>query len=422
MSLDTRDFLDSIAGYTNGSTSTPGAPSVPPVRLGTIDPYYTSGPARVTFDGETTLSDKGFSWNTLYSPTAGDRVYLIPVGTTYIISGAFSSAIPFNKFYNLSLQHGWAYYGGGFRNAMVTKTPSSVVQVTGLIKGGTVTAGTVIANLPEPFRPIIKQTFTALTFTTTYISATVSVYPNGDIVLKGSNATTTLVSLDNIIFNNDPLLSWTTTSVFPAGWNPYDQSDLAGITNVGFAKDIVGRVWTRGQGYNATSPASSVTLFQYPTGFTPSAGKNSQGVNSGNNTFGAHYVDTSGNYIVHGPGTGTQPLSFDESLFIADTVGSWTNPTLTNAWTTYAAGYDTPGYWKDPEGMVHLRGMAAAGTVASPIFTLPVGYRPASTILRVCSSNYAVGRLDIKADGTVTLQQGANNWVNLSGVSFFPEQ
>jgi hypothetical protein len=47
-------------------------------------------------------------------------------------------------------------------------------------------------------------------------------------------------------------------------------------------------------------------------------------------------------------------------------------------------GFNPVGFYKDHEGIVHLQGIAKAGT-EGVIFTLPAGYRPASTKLLVLS-------------------------------------
>lgn len=50
----------------------------------------------------------------------------------------------------------------------------------------------------------------------------------------------------------------------------------------------------------------------------------------------------------------------------------WNNLTLSGAWTLSGT---TPAYWRDPLGMVHLRGAMQAG--ANGVFaTMPAGFRP----------------------------------------------
>ena len=62
-----------------------------PVKLAVVDATYTTGWPKVTFEGETALSGKQYPHVDSYAPAAGDRVVMIPVGTTYLIVGAVSS-------------------------------------------------------------------------------------------------------------------------------------------------------------------------------------------------------------------------------------------------------------------------------------------------------------------------------------------
>ena len=59
----------------------------PPFRLGKIDPAYTSGQPKVVFDGETTASGKQYTRLSSYTPVASDRVVMVFVGGTYVITG-----------------------------------------------------------------------------------------------------------------------------------------------------------------------------------------------------------------------------------------------------------------------------------------------------------------------------------------------
>ncbi len=52
------------------------------------------------------------------------------------------------------------------------------------------------------------------------------------------------------------------------------------------------------------------------------------------------------------------------------------------------------------------------------MFTLPVGYRPgAAAIFSVVATN-AFGRVDVAANGDVTLNTGVNTYVSLEGITF----
>lgn len=89
MAIDAISVLEAFAGYAKARGGTDAA-SRPPL-LGTIDPDYTSGSPRVTFDGESTMSTKLYPYLESYQPRPGDRVLLTPIGASYMIVGAISA-------------------------------------------------------------------------------------------------------------------------------------------------------------------------------------------------------------------------------------------------------------------------------------------------------------------------------------------
>lgn len=84
--ISTADFLAMMKGL-----STPAAPGAQ-VKLGTIDAAYAGGNPKVTFDGESTLSGRGYAFLDTYLPIPGDRVALIQVGSTWLIVGSVDSS------------------------------------------------------------------------------------------------------------------------------------------------------------------------------------------------------------------------------------------------------------------------------------------------------------------------------------------
>jgi hypothetical protein len=73
-----------------------------PVRLATVDATYdpwttypdAAPPARVTFDGESVLSTKAYPYAAGMIPWSGMRVYMLPIGNTYLIGGALNPQVP----------------------------------------------------------------------------------------------------------------------------------------------------------------------------------------------------------------------------------------------------------------------------------------------------------------------------------------
>jgi hypothetical protein len=132
----------------------------------------------------------------------------------------------------------------------------------------------------------------------------------------------------------------------------------------------------------------------------------------------------------------------DSSAF--QQVGSegWTALPLNNFgpdlchWATFPGGFADPSYFRDRDGIVHLRGVAEAidGTnftcgavpgLDEVIGTLPSGYLPQIRALFTVSSNNKPGRVDILPNtGQVKAEVGypttadMEAWVSLDGISF----
>lgn len=102
-------------------------------------------------------------------------------------------------------------------------------------------------------------------------------------------------------------------------------------------------------------------------------------------------------------------------------VGATGEPAYAAGWAYYGSVFNTPGFWKDADGIVHLRGLCAGTgtTVGTTIFTLPPGYRPVLQELLVAVANNAIARIDVQADGQIKYAAGANGtWVSLDGMTF----
>jgi hypothetical protein len=110
-------------------------------------------------------------------------------------------------------------------------------------------------------------------------------------------------------------------------------------------------------------------------------------------------------------------------------VEDWQGVSFLNGWTQHpAAGYEQAGYYKDPYGRVHLRGLISPGTVGAVALNLPKGYRPSATWNQAVLSQDTGGtrylsRLHVLSNGdVVTFTGGSPNWWwSLSGVSFRAE-
>jgi Tfp pilus assembly protein PilE len=104
------------------------------------------------------------------------------------------------------------------------------------------------------------------------------------------------------------------------------------------------------------------------------------------------------------------------------TIPLYTPMVLQNGWGDYNTGFASSAYTKTSGGLIVLKGLIKGGTAVadSNIAVLPVGYRPANTLMFAVSTNSTTGRLDIRPDGTVRFEVGSNAWFSLDGINFMP--
>jgi hypothetical protein len=108
----------------------------------------------------------------------------------------------------------------------------------------------------------------------------------------------------------------------------------------------------------------------------------------------------------------------------------WKGAELLSGWANNGSPYETVGFWKAPQGIVHMKGVlhidssSDADLTKSLMFQLPEGHRPARlTVVGVIHVGNELGRLDIKADGQVNLNLAAGVantkfWVSLDNITF----
>jgi hypothetical protein len=393
------------------------------VKLGIIDPYYTTGPARVLFDGETVISSRGYSWVPPYSPVSGERVFLIPVGQTYLIGGSIASSVTYATYHDISMNTsgGWGLYSSTFHNPSFTKTLGGVVKLTGLAANtntGAIASGSVIGYLPEGFWPLKDMDFPAMSG----LNATgvVTVTDDGRVITR-KNITGSWVSLGNITYQTSDL-TWTEPTMLN-GWTgsylfPYTRK-------VAYAKDSTGRTFltgTFGDPTPATPPASDSVFMNFPSGYRSAWQYYGVGASlTGSGDGFTHFFQNNGtgDFSWRTGSSYPQDISVDGVIF-PPSDASWATPTMMGTWVTFGPN-NTPGYYKDSDGLVHLRGLVKSGTINTAIFTLPTGFKPSKNIVRNTVSNLGPARLDVRSDGLVMPVTGSNVWFSLDGVVFTPE-
>ena len=102
------------------------------------------------------------------------------------------------------------------------------------------------------------------------------------------------------------------------------------------------------------------------------------------------------------------------ALPLPPTPQAWTVATLASPWET---NMTAPAYRKIGD-IVYLRGDARTGAIGSPMFTLPVGFRPPTGLIFSVDSSNLHGRVDVFTNGVVYAQVGGASWTSVNNIQF----
>jgi hypothetical protein len=156
-------------------------------RFGTVTDAI--GRPQVLLDGDDVPSGKRYPHLTSYIPTIGDRVLLSrDSGGTWIVIGKLAESSTPAVWVAPTLENGWSNFGGAWVPAGYMKDSNGIVHLRGLLRPGTMVAGTPIFTLPTGFRPVSNEMFPVASYLggTGYVGGTTEVYPNGQVrVLTG---------------------------------------------------------------------------------------------------------------------------------------------------------------------------------------------------------------------------------------------
>jgi hypothetical protein len=245
-------FLDGISGYMRSST---GNSADKTIRLAVIDPAYnafappyptTIPMPRVTFEGETTLSGKTYPVAAGVIPQAGNRVYMVPIGTTYLVAGIVAPHAAQGPYANAGgTVVGFEFGGGSYFDIDGGLNIETDADIAGDFHAdGAITNGPRAIRIPE--------------------------IRTGTVSMAGTGASTTVASI-------------TATVTFNPGW-PVGTSLVIPAPNInstaGPTAGVIVRAW------NISLTSFQITLLQadagraVPSGFTGSVGQIPQTFNA----------------------------------------------------------------------------------------------------------------------------------------------
>lgn len=345
-----------------------------------------------------------------------------------------------------AFQNSWVAYGSPEQPPGFRKFPDGKVRLKGMIRSGSVGAA---FTLPVGYRPPYTMYF-PISKDVAYGNVTIGT----DGAVSISQTSTSWTALSGIEFDTESVLQTASVAAQPLdamhlvggtgepafqnSWVNYDNSlpsPTSGQRNAGFRKYSDGRVRLKG---TIKTGASGAVAFTLPAGYRPPTDivLTTQGSGGVLNIT----VQTTGAVVPSGAGapsyTFLDGIEFDtESVngyatasfpFLPVTMDTWHTVGATGE-PAFAAGCSTSGaqavqFRKFPDGRVLLRGAINCPTAAnSPLFTLPVGYRPPANYVRFSGTDLNTGtqiQLYVDSSGVVTKSPSGVTVTDLSSIEF----
>jgi hypothetical protein len=420
-------------------------------KIGTVEPYHSSGPVSVTWEGDVAASGPYSLIARGYRPRGGDAVAMISTSDGIMLIPAYENAEvldwqPPPQWYHVSetvgLQNGWvdfqsmyAYAAAGLgqqfytdymfgqdpyawytehNRPAFTKTASGIVKLRGLLKSGTTTQGTVLFNLPPGYRPAKVAMFAARHNTGT---GRIDVRTNGDVVYFVGDAGWT--SLANVTFpaaDVAPNEAWTHVPTYANSYRDYNPNVSSSTDFAQGSYWIDRNDWIHYRGLvnkNATY-VHNQAMFTMPTGNLGSTRLTNVMSASGNGPGNVSFVGSGGREVRSKNPSMANYQSLDGICYPRATSYSddeWKIPqSLAGTWTAWdptdvTDGYAHPQVVKTRDGLCAMRGtvkMATNQTAASAvIWTVPAGYRPKAIYLFATVANDLGVRTDVRPNGDV---------------------
>lgn len=162
--------------------------------------------------------------------------------------------------------------------------------------------------------------------------------------------------------------------------------------------------------------AGSGTIAQLPAGYRPAAQIMFE--NSTNQTGGRLDIDVNGNI---GMAVGSNAWFSLDGVSFMPAGATFTGATFANGWVNYGGSWTNPGYMTDSLGRVQIGGLTKNGTTTSPtpMFTLPVGSRPAEYAHVVNDIDNGGAHFGVDSAGNVSSKGYGNGYLSLQYM-FYP--
>jgi hypothetical protein len=307
----------------------------------------------------------------------------------------------------LALASSWSAYGEGFAAPSVS-IEDGIVVVGGLARASSPEWGT-IATLPAQARPPRRLTFSLDNHGK---SSRLDVFPDGRIAWIQGSHDHGWVSLDGIRFVVKP----DAPLALPSGWVSYSDVNDPGVYERPSASKRGDRIVLSGTVLKRAGNVfqSGETIATLPGGMRPPVPL----IFNANGGTQVQRIDAypDGRIVWVGGGHDYPWVSLDGLVFPLNT-GTALAPG--NGWAAYGRGQAAPAAVRAGNTVLLSGLLTGEGPRSQHIMQLPAGMRPAGRrIFHTGADQYSL-RVDIDADGWLSVEAGAGTgWVTLSGIAF----
>lgn len=192
-----------LSGLVGGGTYTPSHTAIAPLSTPQRPSDYLIIPARAA---------NGFNQVGITEPSRGSVVARGFNPSSWISIQAMYYPSSYSGWTNFTttsgtpgngqIGNGWVAYGDVHATPAYTKSDDGIVTIKGLIRNGSTTSGTVVAQLPPGYRPGDNQTIRTVGVAYDNVNAVFDIHPDGRVVALKSNVAWT--SLSSISFLAGP--------------------------------------------------------------------------------------------------------------------------------------------------------------------------------------------------------------------------
>jgi hypothetical protein len=203
--------------------------------------------------------------------------------------------------------NGWANYGGGYPALSLCKDITGRINVEGLVRNGTSTAGTPIGAIPAGYQPTEHRIVPSVD--TTQQFGSIGIYGTGTQAVVARGMLTSYLSTNISYIANNGAVTWVTPSILNGSVNyggPF--------TTLQYGKTSDGVVMLKGLIKGGTM-TTNTRVFTLPAGFRPASRQLLSGV-----SYDFHSridVLPNGDVYIMGGGN-TNWISFDAVSFFAE--------------------------------------------------------------------------------------------------------